>query len=62
MREITYGTADYLDTLRSYSTTLALPDDARDGLLGAVGELIDHRYGGSVTKAYRHCLVTGVRI
>lgn len=61
VREITYRTADYLDTLRSYSTTLALPEPARTGLLRCVGELIDGRYGGSVTKAYQHRLITGVR-
>ncbi|MDX6346392.1 MAG: hypothetical protein QOF84_1182, partial [Streptomyces sp.] len=30
----------------------ALPADAREGLLGCIGELADTRHGGRVTKRY----------
>ncbi|HEX4703706.1 MAG TPA: class I SAM-dependent methyltransferase [Pseudonocardiaceae bacterium] len=49
---VDYRTAEYLDLLRTYSPTLALPTLARDGFLRAVGALIDSRYGGRITKRY----------
>ncbi|MCG7523392.1 class I SAM-dependent methyltransferase [Streptomyces sp. OfavH-34-F] len=51
-RDLTYSTAEYLDVLRTYSGHRALPEAARRGLLAAVGELIDGRYEGRVTKRY----------
>lgn len=51
-RDLTYTTAEYLELLRTYSGHRALPDAARDGLLGSIGDLIDRRYGGRVTKRY----------
>ncbi|MFZ3571932.1 class I SAM-dependent methyltransferase [Streptomyces sp. BH097] len=51
-RELTYGTADYLDLLGTYSGTLALDPAARAGLLDCIGRLIDTRHGGRVTKRY----------
>lgn len=51
-RDLTYSTAEYLDVLRTYSGHRALPEAARRGLLAAIGELIDGRYGGRVTKRY----------
>ncbi|MFE6177145.1 class I SAM-dependent methyltransferase [Streptomyces sp. NPDC056464] len=51
-RDLTYSTADYLELLRTYSGHRALPNAARDGLLGCIAGLIDGRYGGRVTKRY----------
>lgn len=50
--DLTYTTARYLDVLRTYSSHRSLPDAARQGLLASVAELIDTRYGGTVTKRY----------
>ncbi|MER6537365.1 class I SAM-dependent methyltransferase [Streptomyces sp. 900105755] len=61
-QEITYTTGQYLDVLLTYSNHRALPEAARDGLLAGIGELIDSRYGGVVTKRYWHELVTAVRV
>jgi SAM-dependent methyltransferase len=47
-----YRTRDYLDLLRTYSTTLSLPPPAAAGLLRGIGQLIDGRYGGRITKRY----------
>jgi SAM-dependent methyltransferase len=51
-RELTYTTRQYLDVLLTYSGHRALPADAREGLLGCIGELADTRHGGRVTKRY----------
>ncbi|MGY5086551.1 class I SAM-dependent methyltransferase [Streptomyces sp. 900105755] len=61
-QEITYTTGQYLDVLLTYSNHRALPEAARNGLLGAIRELIDSRYEGVVTKRYWHELVTAVRV
>ena len=47
-----YHTADYLDLLRTYSTTLSLSPPAAEGLLRGIGQLIDGRYGGRISKRY----------
>jgi len=49
--DATYSTASYLELLLTYSGHLALPDAAREGLLGCLADLIERR-GGSVTKTY----------
>lgn len=51
-QDIAYSTEEYLDLLRTYSGHRALEPERRNGLLGSIGELIDGRYGGSITKAY----------
>ncbi|SEE78837.1 Methyltransferase domain-containing protein [Streptomyces sp. 2131.1] len=51
-QDLTYTASEYLDVLRTYSGHRALPDTARRGLLDAIAELIDGRYGGRVTKRY----------
>ncbi|MEV5545973.1 class I SAM-dependent methyltransferase [Streptomyces sp. NPDC052309] len=51
-RNLTYTTSAYLDVLRTYSGHRALPEAARDGLLGCIAGLIEGRYGGRVTKRY----------
>lgn len=51
-RELTYTTTEYVDLLLTYSGHRALPQAARNGLLGCVAGLIDGRYGGRVTKRY----------
>jgi SAM-dependent methyltransferase len=50
--EHTYATEDYLDLLLTYSGHLALPGEARTGLLACIAALIDDRYGGRVSKRY----------
>lgn len=51
-QDLTYTTSAYLDLLRTYSGHRALPEPARNGLLGCVEALIEGRYGGRVTKRY----------
>ncbi|MFI7413048.1 class I SAM-dependent methyltransferase [Streptomyces sp. NPDC049627] len=51
-QDLTYTTTDYLDLLRTYSGHRALPEAARNGLLGCIGHLIDERHDGRVTKRY----------
>ncbi|MEV7090924.1 class I SAM-dependent methyltransferase [Streptomyces sp. NPDC093085] len=57
-REITYTTDEYIDVLSTYSNHRALQPAARQGLLDALRDLIDTRYGGRVTKTYLHELIT----
>jgi SAM-dependent methyltransferase len=47
-----YSTAEYLDLLRTYSSTLGLPARAAADLLRCLGALIDGRYGGRIVKRY----------
>lgn len=51
-QDLTYTTSQYLDLLLTYSGHRALPEAARNGLLGCIGGLIEGRYGGRVTKRY----------
>lgn len=60
-QDITYTTDEYIDVLLTYSNHRALPEDLRHGLLACVRELLDTRYGGSVTKRYLHELITATR-
>jgi SAM-dependent methyltransferase len=50
--ELAYTTAEYIDTLLTYSGHRALPSDARDGLLACIADLIDTRHGGRIRKRY----------
>jgi len=60
-QDVTYSTDRYLEVLLTYSNHLALDEPSRTGLLRALRELIDTRYGGSVTKRYLHELVLARR-
>ncbi|MEU1591949.1 class I SAM-dependent methyltransferase [Streptomyces sp. NPDC005708] len=51
-QDLTYGTSDYLELLRTCSGHRALPEAARDGLMACIAGLIDGWYGGRVTKRY----------
>lgn len=51
-REVSYSTGGYLEVLSTYSGHRALTADQRTGLLDCIGQLIDTRYGGTVTKRY----------
>jgi SAM-dependent methyltransferase len=51
-REFTYTTREYRDLLSTYSGHRALAADAREGLLGCIGELVDTRFGGRIAKRY----------
>ncbi|WP_256789153.1 trans-aconitate 2-methyltransferase [Frankia sp. AvcI1] len=50
--ELPYTSAEYLDVLRTYSGHRALEPAARRGLLRCIESLIDHDYGGAITKRY----------
>ena len=50
--EQSYSTAAYLDLLRTYSGHRALTAERLQGLLDCIGDLIDSRYGGNITKRY----------
>jgi SAM-dependent methyltransferase len=50
--EVAYSTAQYLNTLLTYSGHRALAPDARSGLLACIAELIESRYGGHIRKRY----------
>lgn len=60
--DLSYSTQEYLDVLRTYSGHRALPAPAREGLLAGIADLIDTRYGGSITKRYMTELMTAERI
>ncbi|GIH25897.1 methyltransferase type 11 [Acrocarpospora phusangensis] len=47
-----YSTQEYLDVLSTYSNHIALPDDARTGLLNCLATLIDRDHGGRIVKRY----------
>lgn len=47
-----YDARAYIDLLATYSDHLGLEPDARAGLFEGIAELIDTRYGGSITKGY----------
>ncbi len=50
--DIRYSASVYTDTLRTYSTTRALPPSSREGLIDCITTLINQRYGGFVLKRY----------
>jgi hypothetical protein len=50
--EAAYSRDEYLDVLGTYSGHIALPADARAGLLECIGTLIDERYEGRIVKRY----------
>ncbi|BEL04362.1 class I SAM-dependent methyltransferase [Actinoplanes sichuanensis] len=50
--ERSYTTRSYLDLLRTYSSTWALPQPSRDGLLACLGHLSDRNHAGKVSKRY----------
>lgn len=47
----------YLSLISTYSTTLRLPDENRQGLFACIGDLMDRDFGGQITKRYRFDLV-----
>lgn len=53
-QDLTYSTTEYIDLLMTYSGHRSLPRESRSGLLACVAELINSRYGGTVTKRYLH--------
>lgn len=50
--EADHSTAEYRDLLLTYSGHIAMEPAAREGLLDCIGDLIDSRYGGRITKRY----------
>ncbi|MEU6264271.1 hypothetical protein [Saccharopolyspora shandongensis] len=51
-RDLPYSTEEYLNLLQTYSGHRALPPTVRNGLLECIGNLIDERHGGRITKRY----------
>ena len=51
-QDVEYTSAAFADTLRTYSNILSLTEEAREGLLGCLGHVIDSRYQGRITKHY----------
>lgn len=47
----------YLSLISTYSTTLSLSNENRAGLLDCIGDLMDRKFGGRITKRYRFDLV-----
>jgi SAM-dependent methyltransferase len=50
--DISYTTREYLDVLLTYSGHIALPDEARQGLLDCLANRIDRDHGGRIVKRY----------
>jgi SAM-dependent methyltransferase len=50
--ELPYPSGRYLDLLNTYSNHRALDPARRIPLLECIGKLIDHSYGGRITKRY----------
>ena len=50
--EVTYTTQTYLDVIATYSGHIALGAEDYAGLFACIGELIETRYGGTITKGY----------
>lgn len=50
--DVAYTSAAFTDVHRTYSNIISMPSAAREGLLGCLGQLIDSRYGGQITKRY----------
>ncbi|HYH12528.1 MAG TPA: class I SAM-dependent methyltransferase [Thermomicrobiales bacterium] len=62
LRDISSDREHYLALLSTYSGHLALPDHERAALLACIGDLIDDRFGGRITKRYRYDLVVMQRL
>jgi len=60
--ETTYNTASYLRLLDSYSTHRILDPATHERLFAAVGELIETRFGGTVTRRWRAELYVARRL
>ncbi|MFF4505250.1 class I SAM-dependent methyltransferase [Streptomyces sp. NPDC001401] len=61
-QDLTYTTDQYIDVLLTYAGHRALDETAQRGLLACLRQLIDTRYGGSVTKRYLHELIVATRV
>ncbi|MBV9580242.1 MAG: class I SAM-dependent methyltransferase [Chloroflexi bacterium] len=59
--EQAYTTDSYLDVLLTYSNHLALPSEARAGLLSCIAHLIDVDYAGAIRKRYQNELLIARR-
>jgi SAM-dependent methyltransferase len=57
-----YTTSEYLNLLLTYSGHRDMPAEARLGLLGCIGDLIDRRYGGRIVKRYMTQLAIASRL
>jgi SAM-dependent methyltransferase len=60
--ETTYDAASYLRLLDSYSTHRVLDPDVHDRLFAAIGELIETRFEGRVTRRWRAELYAARRL
>ena len=60
--EVAYSATAYTDTLRTYSSMLAMDQEAREGLLRCLAGLIDYRYDGRITMRYLFWLCIARRL
>jgi SAM-dependent methyltransferase len=51
-RDLEYTSAEFTDVQRTSPGTIMLAPASREALLGCLGQLIDSRYGGRVTRRY----------
>lgn len=61
-REITYTADEYIDVLLTHSGHRALDEPSRQGLPADIRDLIEDRFGGSVTERYVHEVITARRV
>lgn len=59
--EIPSDRRHYLSLIATYSSILRIPEPNRSELLRCIGDLMDNRFGGSITKRYRFDLVVTQR-
>jgi SAM-dependent methyltransferase len=60
--EVAYSATAWMDTLRTYSSTIAMDAETREGLLRCLAGLINARYRGRITKRYLFGLTVARRI
>jgi SAM-dependent methyltransferase len=59
-QEVPYSTTEYLEVLQTYSDQRAREPESGARLLECIAQLIDTRYGGSISKRYMNELSIGI--
>lgn len=54
LQQRAYTTASFVALLATYSPNRAMPPERRDGLLGCIGDLVDRRFSGRITRTSLH--------
>lgn len=60
-QEVTYSTTEYLEVLQTYSDQRAREPESAARLLDCIAQLIDTRYGGTISKRYMNELCIALR-